>query len=63
MPPALFAAAHFPELVALRGDAGARALFQAHADQVVTVPLDESHDLDTPDHYQAYLRGRKSAES
>jgi molybdenum cofactor cytidylyltransferase len=56
MPPALFAAAHFTELMALRGDAGAKALFQSHADQVTVVPMDTLHDLDTPEDYEKYLR-------
>ncbi|HET7537373.1 MAG TPA: nucleotidyltransferase family protein [Candidatus Didemnitutus sp.] len=57
MPPALFAARYFPELISLRGDAGARTLFQAHAAEVAAVPAEALPDLDTPEDYQAYLRG------
>ena len=59
MPPALFAAEHFPCLCALQGDAGARSLLQARADEVGTVPLAAVADLDTPSDYTAYL-GRNS---
>ncbi len=59
MPPALFAATHFTELMSLRGDAGAKALFQSHADQVTAVAMDALHDLDTPEDYQAYTRRNK----
>jgi molybdenum cofactor cytidylyltransferase len=55
MPPALFAANHFPELLSLRGDAGARSLFQLHAREVPFVPLTAACDLDTPEDYTDYL--------
>lgn len=55
MPPALFAANHFPELLSLRGDAGARSLFQLHSREVPFVPLATACDLDTPDDYTDYL--------
>jgi molybdenum cofactor cytidylyltransferase len=55
MPPALFAASHFPELLSLRGDAGARSLFQLHAREVPFVPLAAACDLDTPEDYTDYL--------
>ena len=54
MPPALFTAAHFPELLALQGEAGARPLLQSHRDRLATVPLATGRDLDTPADYGAY---------
>jgi molybdenum cofactor cytidylyltransferase len=54
-PPVLFAASFFPALRTLQGDAGARPLLQAHAHEVVTVPLATAHDLDTPADYVGYL--------
>jgi len=56
MPPALFSARHFPALGALRGDTGARALFQTHRREVVTVQLESANDLDTPADYENFLR-------
>lgn len=58
MPPMLFADVHFPALLALRGDAGARALLQIHHDEVVAIPADELFDLDTQADYAAYLKQR-----
>jgi molybdenum cofactor cytidylyltransferase len=55
MPPALFAANHFPDLLSLRGDAGARSLFQLHTREVPFVPMAAACDLDTPEDYTAYL--------
>ena len=54
-PPVLFTAKHFPALSALRGDTGARALLREYAQQVATVPLLTSRDLDTPADYADYL--------
>jgi molybdenum cofactor cytidylyltransferase len=48
-PPALFARRFLPELEALRGDQGARAILEAHADELVAVPFPEAEvDVDTP---------------
>ncbi len=48
-PPAYFHRAFFPELLALRGDHGARSVIQSHLQEVVTIPLPESYaaDVDT----------------
>jgi len=54
-PPVLFTATCFPELLALRGDTGARSLFQARPEEVATVLLSASQDLDTPADYSDYL--------
>jgi len=56
-PPVLFTAGHFPALLALRGDAGARSLLKSHAHEVVAVPFPAARDLDTPADYAAYVKG------
>jgi molybdenum cofactor cytidylyltransferase len=48
--PVLWSARHFPQLRALTGDVGARALLEAHADAVLSVPVDDAAihlDVDT----------------
>jgi molybdenum cofactor cytidylyltransferase len=48
--PVLWASRHFPELLKLEGDVGARGLMEAHADAVLAVPIDDSAihtDVDT----------------
>jgi len=48
--PAIFPRHLFPELTALRGDCGARALLNRHGDQLIRVPMaSAAFDLDTPD--------------
>jgi molybdenum cofactor cytidylyltransferase len=48
--PALFAAALFPELLALTGDTGARRLLASDAARVTAVPLPHGElDVDTPE--------------
>jgi len=50
--PVLWAARFFPEMRALAGDVGARALFLAHAGEVCEVPIDDEAvlvDVDTPE--------------
>jgi molybdenum cofactor cytidylyltransferase len=51
--PVLFAAAVFPELRALTGDRGARAIVAARAERVARVEFDvaEPADVDTPEDY------------
>jgi CTP:molybdopterin cytidylyltransferase MocA len=52
--PALFLREHFPALVALTGEEGARTLLQAHPDRVTAVDLPAlAIDLDTPADYAA----------
>lgn len=47
--PAIFPADLFPELAALEGDRGARALLARHPDRVVAVPMPSAAiDVDTP---------------
>jgi molybdenum cofactor cytidylyltransferase len=46
--PAFFTAKFRDELLALRGDAGARSVIEAHRDQVVTIPFEAAgFDVDT----------------
>ncbi|HYL02575.1 MAG TPA: nucleotidyltransferase family protein [Steroidobacteraceae bacterium] len=48
--PAIFPRSYFPELAALRGDAGAQALIRRSADRVVRVPMPSAaFNLDTPE--------------
>jgi molybdenum cofactor cytidylyltransferase len=48
--PAAFAPRFIPELLALRGDRGARAVIEAHRDETVVVPFEEAGtDIDTPE--------------
>jgi len=53
--PALFARAHFAELLELRGRDGGRAVIARHPELVRTVelPLDHGRDLDTPEDWPA----------
>jgi molybdenum cofactor cytidylyltransferase len=52
--PALFARRHFPALLSLEGDRGAKSVIEAHPGDVERVACDEAAlDLDTPCH----LRG------
>jgi molybdenum cofactor cytidylyltransferase len=55
--PVLIARALFPELMALRGDVGGRAIFAAHAADITELEIgDESilFDVDTPADYADY---------
>ena len=54
-PPVLFTSKYFPELLALRGDAGARSLLKKHADEIAVVTQATALDLDTPADYAQYL--------
>ncbi len=50
--PVLWGRRRFPEILALEGDVGARALIEKNADRVVWVPIDDPAillDVDTPD--------------
>jgi molybdenum cofactor cytidylyltransferase len=67
-PPALIGRALFPEVTALRGDAGARAVAARHPDRVaeVTLAADEAWDVDTPEDLarlrQTLERGRRAGD-
>lgn len=48
-PPVVFPRKFFDELVALRGDGGAREVHRRHADSIITVPFpDGAGDIDVP---------------
>lgn len=52
--PVLFSRALFAELTQLEGDVGGRALFDAHRERLVTLPVDDPRmliDVDTPEAY------------
>lgn len=44
--PAFFSARHRDELLALRGDSGAKRILESHANEVTIVPLADARDLD-----------------
>jgi CTP:molybdopterin cytidylyltransferase MocA len=46
--PAFFSARYRDELLALRGDTGAKRVLLAHANDVAVIPLRDSADLDVP---------------
>ena len=53
--PVLWGAQHFPELLALAGDVGGKALFQRHASAICYVDVESASvnlDVDTPDALQ-----------
>jgi molybdenum cofactor cytidylyltransferase len=55
--PAAFAPEFIPELLALRGDRGARAVIDAHRDDVVVVPFEDAGtDIDTSDDLSRLLK-------
>jgi molybdenum cofactor cytidylyltransferase len=52
-PPVIFPKRLFAELIALRGDRGAKAVIEANIDQVITLPFEKAAiDIDTPDDLQ-----------
>jgi molybdenum cofactor cytidylyltransferase len=59
--PVLFARALFPELLALRGDVGARAVVERHWDQARRVEGDPPVDVDTEADYRAVREGRPAS--
>ena len=55
--PALFGKRYFPELAALSGDRGAKALLDRHAARVIELPCREAEiDVDTKDDYDELLK-------
>jgi CTP:molybdopterin cytidylyltransferase MocA len=58
--PAIFPRWCFAELLALRGDRGARSLLMRHADRLTRVPMSNAAiDLDTPEQLEALRRFRQ----
>ena len=61
--PVIFGRALYPELFQLRGDEGARALFQKYGDRTCLVEpgfFYDDRDIDTPEDYAAFKRSRNS---
>lgn len=57
--PALFHRKWFEQLLHLKGDQGARALFQAYPNEVLTIPFpDGAFDLDTPENYEQLTKNK-----
>jgi molybdenum cofactor cytidylyltransferase len=57
--PAAFERTLFPELIALAGDSGAKAVLRHHADRVVRVTWDAgAFDIDSPDDYERLVYGK-----
>ncbi|WP_276502344.1 nucleotidyltransferase family protein [Terrimonas pollutisoli] len=55
-PPALFHKSVFPELQALKGDAGARKIVEKYQDNLATVSFEKGNvDIDTEDDYKALI--------
>lgn len=54
-PPVLFLKKHFPELLALQGDDGARAVLKSRAPEVAIVDVPDAVDLDAPADYDRYV--------
>ncbi len=60
--PAVFARRLFPELMALRGDAGAKRIIERHRQEAVWVPIPEAAvDVDTPEDWQV-LKGQEPSD-
>jgi molybdenum cofactor cytidylyltransferase len=54
--PVLFQKSLFPELLALKGDAGAKKIIKQHEDDVATIPFTKGNmDIDTNEDYQALI--------
>lgn len=53
-PPALFTRSLFPELLKLKGDAGARKIVEKHSEERTTIPFDLGRiDIDTEEDYRS----------
>jgi CTP:molybdopterin cytidylyltransferase MocA len=58
--PAVFAPSLVPDLLALRGDRGARAVIEVHRDITSVVPFEDAAvDIDREDDVRALLRARR----
>jgi molybdenum cofactor cytidylyltransferase len=61
-PPALFRREHFPALMALRGDQGAKVIASRHPESLATIPFsDAAWDLDTPEAWERFIRSRATS--
>lgn len=61
-PPALFLRQHFADLMAARGDTGARTLINKQAEIVAQIEITDEADLDTPADVERF-RSQKSRET
>lgn len=62
--PALFSQALFPELLALRGQQGAKTLIYLHQSKLLTLPFPKGQfDLDTPEDWQAFREREEGLEN
>jgi molybdenum cofactor cytidylyltransferase len=60
--PALFSRSLWPELMALRGDRGAKSVLERHRERLLLVPFPEGAlDIDTPEDWQRLQRQRPAA--
>jgi molybdenum cofactor cytidylyltransferase len=60
--PALLDRSIFPEVMALTGDVGARAIFGNHAEEILRVPVDDPGilvDFDSREDWDKFLRRQK----
>jgi molybdenum cofactor cytidylyltransferase len=61
-PPAFFGREHFPPLMGLRGDQGAKSIAARHPESLVTIPFpDAAWDLDTPEAWDRFIRSRATS--
>jgi molybdenum cofactor cytidylyltransferase len=61
-PPAYFHRDHFPELLALHGDQGAKSIAARHPESLLTIPFpDAACDLDTPEAWDRFIRSRATS--
>ena len=61
-PPAFFDRGHFPALMALHGDQGAKSIAARHPESLLTIPFpDAAWDLDTPEAWDRFIRSRATS--
>lgn len=61
-PPSLFAAKHFPQLMSLSGDQGAKAIASKHPAEIAKVSFPEgAWDIDSPEVWEEFTRARDAS--
>jgi molybdenum cofactor cytidylyltransferase len=55
-PPVYFSSDYFPDLMALRGDTGAKYLVKKHAADAESLPMEDLWDIDTAEDYDAFVK-------
>ena len=58
--PVLFARSLFPELLALTGDEGARAVVRRHWEEALKIEMEPLVDVDTEADYERFLKAEGS---